>query len=291
MSLELGHSQTTRAQIEKMQANGRNAEIRVFDSLRDYEALEVNPLNEGNYGDNNAGTTRTEWWGVKGGRGAVMEIIKSGVWEDGLKKISAAFDAFSVPTPQSIRRSLARGEFGDELDIHRVYAGQLDTAWSRRVRKVRAKIAQKTLFFPLIHSGGTTAEEIFWRGAAMVKLADALTAAGYSVEIVGHHGTYANGSAAYDRVTVKSHSMPLDLPALTLIACLSGYSRSVGFKAICSVDFRVDSGLGNADYTAPREWTGPDTVQDFYRVSDKESAIRFVQQRIAELTNNNAEAA
>jgi len=269
-------------------------------SLEEYAALKPSAVNADawySYARNRDGGR--SWFGVDGGRNEVVRIIDAGYWPEGMEKFERAFDKIEAPRAKSIRRRLARGPFGDSLDIHAVYRGDLERAWTRHVRRAAHGTAYKTIYFPLIHMGKTDADSIFWRAAAMVKLADAFTEAGYSVEIVGHHGVASgwndggyhkseNDDAVYHRVVIKSHSAPLDKAALVLAACLAGYSRHVGFKAIMSVPYRIDNTFGPADYRCPRPWLKEGDIADFHNIESQSQAESFVRYHIERETSQQA---
>ncbi len=271
--------------------------IHEMSSLEEYAALEPSKANAALWKKivEQHSHDSYRWYGVRDVK-EVERIVAACHWPEGVERLEKAFEQIEVPPAVSIRRKLVRGSFGgDSVDIHAVYRGDLEHAWTRRARRqAHGGTAYKTLYFPLIHSGATSSDSIFWRAAAMVKLADVLTEAGYSVEIVGHHGVcngyYEGGwensksKDVYHRVIVKAHNAPLDKSALVVATCLAGYSRTVGFKAITSVPYRVNSGLGPADYRCPPQWKGADTVADFHNINSRSDAQAFVTSQIARLT-------
>lgn len=110
-------------------------------------------------------------------------------WVSGAGKITAALDALDTPLPQSVRRRHSWSDDGYEVCIDRIRAGNLDNAWRRTRRAVGAGPQPVKIAIQINATAGVAAEQLFWRGAAAVVMADALTLAGYRVEIEAH--TYA----------------------------------------------------------------------------------------------------
>jgi hypothetical protein len=170
-------------------------------------------------------------------------------WPEGARRVLSSLADLDVPVPVSVRRRIARADQGDELDIHAVNRGDLATAWTmRRRRHARGSftvrlVAQANLL------GKTTPDELFWRGAAIVKLADALTAAGYSVEIVGAiSSNRVKGVDGDFLVTfpLKEAAAPLDVEALAGVLCNAGFHRLYGFRLYFALATRHHGEPGSA---------------------------------------------
>jgi hypothetical protein len=181
------------------------------------------------------------WYGLRGGVPAVRAAVRDG-WADGVQRMRDALrEIGDTPAPRSLRRSLARGDYGDELDIHAVYRGAFDRAWTRRTKRERIGRANVRLIAHILDNSSANAKDTFWRGAAVLRLADALSEAGYNVEIWAGYCThrYAKSSArefeawaCLDTITVKPASAPLDINALAASLCLTGFARVWGFLGI-----------------------------------------------------------
>lgn len=141
-------------------------------------------------------------------------------WHDGLRRIEEAIGGLGeAPQPIGNRRRRIRGDFGDSVDMQRVYAGNLPQAWERMKRQPRAGNRKITLLVDALARAGADSDTIFWRGAAAVALCDSLTASGFNVEvIVGFAGNNDARNLTGARVTVKSSGMPLDKFALASAA-------------------------------------------------------------------------
>ena len=134
-----------------------------------------------------------------------------------------------------------RADQGDELDIHAVYSGGLDRAWSRKRRKNARSRMSVRLVAQMGGSRHMVAEEMFWRGAAVVKLAELLEESSYRVEIVGadwHEvdrsivfGDEKLAAAVIGSFIVKDAGAPMDIEAVAGVLCNAGFFRTYGFRA------------------------------------------------------------
>jgi len=210
-----------------------------FDSLDAFcTAPCVNPENEQVIRDkirNERGEWKVlagkHWLGTETTQEAADRVTKG--WPEGAARIFECMSNMEVTAPVSVKRKIARGAQGDELDIHCVYRGDLEHAWTSRRRKhTRSQrtvriVAQTNLL------SNVSAEEMFWRGAAIVKLSDALTEAGYGVEII----------AALASKRIQGHNVeflatfpmkhahdPLDCEMLAGVLAHAGFHRIYGFR-------------------------------------------------------------
>lgn len=251
--------------------------------VAEYCALQVHAHNEwmGEWGTRNViklgGMTREQ----------CIDICESGRWDEGVARMQKELEGFEVPAARSIKRKAVWADQGDSLDIHRVFNGQLDAAWRRTKRRQMPATRQVVITFPLFVSWMHSAEKLFWCGAAALKLADLLTEAGYSVAIIGVHGTTNNGNYCYDSLTVKTADQPLDINAVVVAMAFPGFSRTMGFKALMSIPFPITSGLGTAIYdaTEPLEALGylPEECAHglFAEVDSKSSARAWIEKQLA----------
>lgn len=102
----------------------------------------------------------------------------------GVARVEKLAAELSTPTPVSRRRKAVRANSGDELDMSRVWQGDLENAW-RTMRRETAIGPNRVLI--AINIGGNAnirPEALAYRGAAAFALATALLDAGYIVSIV-----------------------------------------------------------------------------------------------------------
>lgn len=196
-----------------------------------------------------AGKRTDDWLGAPSV--AVLKERLTQGWPEGANKLQQI--ATRDINPMSIRRRRTRGDQGDEVDMQAVWRGDLSRAWTRTRRQTRAGTNRAvTLMCMLSDSCGVTADTLFWRGASVLKLADALTSSGYSVAILG---CVTSGNAAVGKevntaqfVEIKATDSPLDLSALAALTAMPGWFRTQGFAGItlaCDLaDAEADSCLG-----------------------------------------------
>jgi hypothetical protein len=196
------------------------------------------------------------WWGVRD-RAAAIDAVNNG-WADGVKRLFDAMGHIEAPAPTSIRRRKARGDFGDEIDMQAVYAGTLDRAWRTRQRKTVQHARTVSIVMQVGAVSEIHAEQMFWRGAACVVLADALTQAGYNVEINGYSACAGLGPDDVDVTLlfpIKASTDPLDVAAIASVVCLGGFHRHFIFKARCAFgEYRADAGMGRSVSRLPAEY-------------------------------------
>lgn len=247
-----------------------------------------------------------QWYGLETA-GAVLETRKNG-WIEGAGQIKAFADKLkeSAPAPHSIRRKIKWADAGDSLDIHRVWSGRLGQAWESHPRQ-RSASGQQTvrIFAQVFQSAFTQASYGFWRGAAVLALADILSEAGYNVEIVG--GMIAQGYVVKGEdmsniyaftVDIKSALAQLDISSLAATLALAGFFRVGLFMAMTNyADIKgeiYDGGHGGALHTRDpkrykwaqdqmQEKTGQSWDFDATECGDERAAAEWVKQSIAKL--------
>ncbi len=157
----------------------------------------------------------------------------------------------TVDYDQQIKKSRRRRTFedqGDELDIEKVYNGELDTCWSKTER-VEFDTEHKfvTLF---IENGGlshVSVNDTFWRAAVAVFLTRELERAGKSVKIV--IGSCAQNSMQKcnklitQSVVVKEYNQRVSLERVAGMTHI-GFFRSIGFAIRCLTPYKINGTMG-----------------------------------------------
>jgi hypothetical protein len=270
------------------------ATIGTFDSAHEFIERVTHPLHPDRqvFQSLAKGTYGAEWLGVAGdvqhpSLAAVAALADTG-WQRGVDRITEAMEGITdAVTPKSVRRRRVWSDQGDALDIHRVYSGQLDTAWTRTVRSpANARILQ-TVVVDSLDSGGVSADVIFWRGAAVVTLADRLQAAGYAVEVVSAWTgkVSSTGERMVCRVVCKPHSAPLDLPTLAATVACPAFFRMLGHAWQVGCSRKPPSAAGmqvDSIRAQPGEILCPKTIRD------ADTARAWVNSMIAELEQRQA---
>tara|TARA_R110000868_G_scaffold125041_2_gene330499 strand:+ start:19606 stop:20475 length:870 start_codon:yes stop_codon:yes gene_type:complete len=192
-----------------------------------------NPANKTMAGEHWTMKSDFDWLGVssvKELRSVLTKGYPAGV--EKLEKITVG----DLPSPQDIRRRRVRSDQGDELDMQAVYRGDLSRAWSRTKRQSRNSVRSVSIVIDLCGSARVTSDELFWRGAAGLRLASELTNAGYSVAIYGAAGSGCYTSEGNENlaqfVEIKAEDSPLDMDRLASLTCLAGFFRTSLFTGI-----------------------------------------------------------
>lgn len=224
------------------------------------------------------------WLGV-GSTAEVAEILDHG-WKVGLERVRKALAKLSLPVLPSIRRHKVRADFGDEIDMQRVYSGNLAQAWGATKRRIDPrKKATPTCVGIVVRLGGncgTSAEQLFWQGAAAVALVDMLKKSGRACKLTAfYHGSDSSADGTtecmVDFKVVEPGQQP-DLEKLASTLCLAGFFRTEIFKAICNMPIEPSCGLGCSTQGVPsilKKEVGE--VVEVTGIYDEGSAQRFLE--------------
>lgn len=298
---EIIAEESTTEKVKDLTYDASKSIFRTFDNVTDFTALKPSAANLGHF--NAYATEGPRWWG--GGaadRHQCERLINTG-WDAGAKRLDDLTEGYiATRSATDIKRRLIQDDHGDEIDIHKVYGGDLDHAWSRKSRKQRFAPPVITLVAPIGGNCSKTPEELFWRGAAVAKLCDLLSTAGYNVEIIASccaYGLVGSGdkrSLYGDIVQIKESSQPLDLAGVASTICYPGFMRFAMFKAMASAPFRMGSHYGTyGDDTYQQKVAAavikhfrPDTqpVMVDVAIYDKDSADRWIETAIDSINSN-----
>lgn len=195
-------------------------------------------------------STRGETWFGAPSFEVLQQRLREG-WPEGSQRLLEI--ATRDINPASIRRRRVRADQGDEVDMQAVWRGDMSRAWTRTRRQNRTGVRSVSIIVNIGASANVTADKLFWRGASALKLASALTEAGYSVAIYGAvsaSGHDVKGTMdTVQFVGIKDEDQPLDLDRLAALTAMPGYFRTSLFAGIAkSSDLGgkvVDDGLGS----------------------------------------------
>jgi hypothetical protein len=235
-----------------------------YDTMTELMAVEPHEINMRAYGhqhsflgttdnprDGDAGRSRQsrmKWWGVP----SVKDIIKmeDKGWPQGLDRIWGMLEQLEAPQVASVRRKKIRSDFGDHLDMQSVFRGELDRAWEATTRELRYHVGMTTttIFVDMCASWRTKAEEMFWRGATAVVLADAFEKSGRTVRIIGfsscHHPYQNHREGMTTSILIKDYEDMLNLEKTAMITALAGFWRYWFWRSWASVPVRLGAGFG-----------------------------------------------
>lgn len=178
-----------------------------------------------------------EWMGVKDdvlhgdepGVSAALRLAREG-WRRGVDLMDEVSDKITAPTPKTVRRQQRWREQGDDIDMQRIWSGNLDNAWRGTVRDLRNGPQRVRILIDAIESGGEGADAMRWRGVAALKLSDLLTEAGYSVQIesvIDCKDSSVESKTFKLRAIVKDYEAPSDLMTLAATTALPAFFRAL----------------------------------------------------------------
>lgn len=276
---------TTTAQVTH---SGTGNLFRTFDSVDSYLNAASAPITYGNnpsVWENTQAVEGTHWLGVPT-HNDVETITRCG-WEDGVKKMREVLKYLSAPVPRSLRRKPVHSDFGDTYDIHAALRGQHDTAWTRHVRQNTVARKSVTLIACISARADISPDQMFMRGAAVLAVTDALTQAGYDVQIIGQTWSKRVYNRKYDdaaSILIKSFIAPTNLPSLASTLCLAGFFRHWSFRYKTTQQQQTDEGMGSTVYAAhPRileQW--PNAIIAPHNCFTNEEAQTWVTKTLAQ---------
>lgn len=236
------------------------------------------------------------WYGLP-----TLEAVRRAVaegWDDGVRRVEENFSQIEVDIASTSKRRRRRyADQGDELRMDRVWNGQIDRAWQRTFRENRSAPRNITLAVDLPISCNKHADDLFWKGAAALFLADRLTDAGFNVEVIAissirelieTRGADENNCRA---VRVKAADAPLDLGSLAASICLAGFWRHYMLQADMAEERMIHYAHGyptTARQVAPEQLAELNAIDGFGQVSNLESATLFVREVLASLERGDA---
>jgi hypothetical protein len=187
--------------------------------------------------------------------------------------------------PTTARRKVRRGmEWGDDLDADR-YLSREPNAWEQSVRDPATR-RTVTIGVNLTVCAGQNADELLYRGAAAVALADLLTQRGINVRLIGFSVGEEVSSRMHRLVSTvefKAADMPLDVASLATAVCDVGFFRMVVMPA----EFRhltgqVSTCLGirGGQYLPSPDRMALDYLVES-RVTTRESALDWLREQMA----------
>ena len=189
-------------------------------------------------------------------------------------------ESMQLPT-QNRRRTVKNLDNGTDLDVDKMYF-QPEIAWSE-VRKVSVPAKIITIGINMSARCGQEPDEVLWRGAAAVALADILTQRGISVQIVAicKSGNVANrDDTLVARLIVKRPDMPLSISTIAS-ACCNIYFMRVG---ILCASVRKIKGKPSYGYGYPMELHGTELDGIDYLIkkdiTNRESAKQWLREKV-----------
>ncbi len=186
--------------------------------------------------------------------------------------------------PTCRRRKIRHGQDdGEELDPDRVLARD-PYAWDKSVRVEHTR-RTVTIGCNISVLCDVKAEQLLYRGAAALALADILTERGFNVEIVafkavaGPSSEVRNGVIKYQ---VKPANMPLDLNTVAVGLCELAFARAVGvYGSARHWPGQIDGGLGYSCNLPAADREGLDYLIEQTCLS-REVAVEWIKSQLKE---------
>ena len=263
-----------------------------YGTLRDYmTAAQVAPRNRANAEltgtwDRGEAPLEAHWSGAANTADAVAAMTS--YYEAGdaiIKRVEKAALNITLPPKMDTRRRRVRGDQGDELDIHAVWRGQSDTAWSRMGKRQVTAPPMVSIVINSIIQYEQDKDVISYRGAVGVVLCQLLERFGYRVRLIVARGGEAFTSGGPDekfscRVIVKDYGKPLDRET---VACAThpAMQRVIGVRWTWAHKHKRGTIGGSGVGEAIRE-KGEVLISS--EVSDERTAIAKIQAVIKALT-------
>lgn len=233
----------------------------IYDSLEDFESVGMNLVRQYNMRTANLNVFEkpagAQWWGMNADARTVMNKVRDGspMFLEGLRPKMDQLDTEIQLAPHEVkvrRRKRTRSDYGDTLDMARVYQGQLDTAWERPTSDHKHVPSERyaSIFIDCSVSWIVEFDETLWRSAAALKLCDILQQGGRNVEI--YSGTTLSEpfmrAAGVPRifrngVRCKEYTQPLQPERLATMVS-TAFFRTYSFLSVCATRYVPNYHMG-----------------------------------------------
>ena len=160
-----------------------------FDSISEMvEAIGAAPKVTSNTPSNHIFSYATASWFCEHRKVRSLDDVRGHLnaqtFEPGVAQVAELAAQLSAPTPVSRRRKPIRAAEGDELDMGRVWQGDLEHAWRNTKREQSVGPSRVLVAVQINAHAGVSAERLAWRGATALAYTSTLLDAGFVVELV-----------------------------------------------------------------------------------------------------------
>lgn len=161
-----------------------------------------------------------------------------------------------IPRVKRLRRKLRRSDQGDEVDIHAVWSGNLDRAWSvaKRTEAIEG-IRKAEIWLQPGANASVSAKDMVYGALAAVVLAESFIKQNISVKVgladyairasFGSGDSWSNSKDMLLTQTLKDFDAPLNRRELVLMSH-PGFYRTYFFRCYCATEDTLSWGLGQA---------------------------------------------
>lgn len=203
--------------------------------------------------EGNAGWINGDWSPLPAPDPKALDELCATGWAEGVSKVSDLAQDLrkTVPEVVDVHDTYEwQDEFGDELDILRLYAGEMDKMWYRDTSDYRPSTRVVRLMVPVGGNSNLSGDQLFWSGAAATVLTDLLQEAGYRVELQSYFISDHSGSGTNDAVTVtvtdiKSAEDYVSLADIAMSCSLPAFFRGIAFRWYTVAPFYIGWGWGS----------------------------------------------
>jgi hypothetical protein len=213
----------------------------------------------------------------------MLELMTAG-WREGrenLMKLSS--DVGEVRGLLSAIRRPAWTEDGEDVNVDRLFNGDVDHAFRGTVKAMATGTRFVRLVCPVMALGDKDAEQFMWRGAATLVLADKLEEAGYRVSIDAYAWSYdvfeEDAMRLCDLIPVKRYEDAMDLDALAAVLGHPGFFRVIGFALRLTYPRTISDEMGRSMYERPDHLLSEGDVW-VPNVFSRQAAQQFVAESI-----------
>ena len=221
----------------------------------------------------------------------VKNLLAEQTFPQGVARVEKLASELTIPTPINRRRKPYRSDAGDDLDMSRVWQGDLEHAWTAMHRAQTVGPSRVLVVVDVSAPGMVEPKTMAFRGAAALAYAAASQDAGYTVAInAACHLTLndADGSPYTAEVTLLPPGHELDIHKLSNLIASALLFRGVIMDHMVRVGTtRVDEGIGRCQDLDLKKLdaAGYDHVAviDRRNVKDQQSAQAWLAQNIAAL--------
>lgn len=219
---------------------------------------------------------------------AALESLLTTGWPQGaeaLRDLAGTLSA-SIRPPTGRRWQRTPAPVGHTPRIGALLAGDYSRAWTA-LRRLPAPCAGKTVdvFAVWNAPNGSTAHELWYQGAVPLVVAEALSAAGYSVRLVAcslkdwaMHG----GGIARQDVVLADAGEPIRVDALAGVLCHGVPARAARWRMDCTLPWDVE-GFGkpiDSFASAPTDLRPADGAVALRAVYSHDSAVREIKRAL-----------
>ena len=225
------------------------------------------------------GLAHLEDWTAKAAKG----------WKEGVTRLRKSLKSLKPVRAKSIRRRRRWKDQGEELDIHRVYSGNLDLAWRGFEKREATGSPILNVWIEASAGANRSADSLFWRGAAATAMVESLEESGYRCNVYVYSFTrnlYDSDFAKKDSFfafCAKESNMPFDIERFALLTSHPSTLRTAFFSIYCSLPYKPRWSFGQPihDKPVPFAQEGDITVKNVWDAADAQALIDETMSRFA----------